>query len=135
LQIDAIAMPIRPENRDRYPADWKVVRSAILERAGNCCEGSPAFPSCRAENRKPHPVTGSVVILTIAHLDHEPENCDPENLKAWCQRCHLTFDAAHHRETRLARRRQHEADRAGRIAGIMKEEKNDAASHTSSNEL
>ena len=40
-----------------------------------------------------HPVTGSKVVLTIAHLDHTPENCDDENLRAWCQRCHLTYDA------------------------------------------
>jgi len=36
------------------------------------------------------------VILTIAHLDHTPENCDLDNLKALCQRCHLTYDAKHH---------------------------------------
>lgn len=36
------------------------------------------------------------VILTIAHLDHAPENCDPANLKAMCQRCHLRYDRHHH---------------------------------------
>lgn len=34
-----------------------------------------------------------VIVLTIAHLDHTPENCDPANLRAWCQRCHLRYDA------------------------------------------
>lgn len=33
------------------------------------------------------------VVLTVAHLDHQPENCDPENLRAWCQRCHNVYDA------------------------------------------
>ena len=33
------------------------------------------------------------VVLTVAHLDHQPENCDPENLRAWCQRCHNAYDA------------------------------------------
>lgn len=33
------------------------------------------------------------VILTVAHLDHTPENCDPANLRAWCQWCHNTYDA------------------------------------------
>jgi hypothetical protein len=42
----------------------------------------------------------SRVVLTIAHLDHQPENCDPENLRAWCQRCHLTYDIEHHRQSR-----------------------------------
>ncbi len=86
-------MPIRPENRARYPANWKEIRRAILERAGHCCEGSPQHPNCRARNHSTHPVTGSLVVLTIAHLDHQPENCEPENLRAWCQRCHNTYDA------------------------------------------
>lgn len=34
------------------------------------------------------------IVLTVAHLDHTPENCDPSNLKAWCQRCHNRYDAA-----------------------------------------
>lgn len=38
-----------------------------------------------------------VIVLTIAHLDHQPENCDPENLRAWCQRHHLAYDAEHHK--------------------------------------
>jgi hypothetical protein len=93
-------MPIRPENRGRYPTNWKDIRAAILERAANCCEGSPAYPDCRARNREPHPVTGSMVVLTVAHLDHEPERSDLEDLRAWCQRCHNTYDAAHRQETR-----------------------------------
>jgi hypothetical protein len=46
------------------------------------------------------------IVLTIAHLDHTPENCDPENLRAWCQRCHLRYDAAHHAETARETRRK-----------------------------
>ena len=94
-------MPIKPENRRRYPQNWKTeIRPAILERAGHRCEGSPAYPDCRVANYTSHPVTGSRVILTVAHLDHQPENCDPANLRAWCQRCHLTYDAEHHAKTR-----------------------------------
>ncbi|CAG4905688.1 hypothetical protein [Paraburkholderia saeva] len=90
-------MPIKRENRKLYPANWKSeVRPAILARAGNRCEGSPRWPDCRAENGRPHPVTGSPVVLTVAHLDHTLPNCEPSNLRAWCQRCHLAYDAAHH---------------------------------------
>ena len=86
-------MPIRPENRERYPKDWPEISRRVRDEAGNRCEGSPAFPDCRAENGKPHPETGSNVVLTVAHLDHQPENCKRENLRAWCQRCHNVYDA------------------------------------------
>ncbi len=100
-------MPIKPENRKLYPANWKTeIRPAILKRAGNRCEGSPRYPDCRAENGKPHPVTGSRVVLTIAHLDHWPPNCDPANLRAWCQRCHNTYDAHHHAKNASLSRQQ-----------------------------
>lgn len=80
-------MPIRKENKCRYPANWKAIREKILERAEHKCE------NCGAENYKPHPKTGSSVVLTIAHLDHTPENCSEENLRAWCQKCHNSYDA------------------------------------------
>lgn len=93
-------MPISPENAKRYPRDWKVISLEVRERAGWRCEGSPAFPTCAAINGEPHPVTASKVVLTTAHLDHVPENVgepgNRPNLRAWCQRCHLTYDAKHH---------------------------------------
>lgn len=91
-------MPIKPENKSRYPKDWKQIRNRILLRAGNRCE------FCGVENHsmRLNPKTGKVVkiILTIAHLDHIPEHCDPDNLRALCQKCHNTYDAQHRKETR-----------------------------------
>lgn len=98
-------MPIRTENKARYPKDWPDTSRAIRARAGQRCEGSPTYPTCRAEHGMPHPVTGSRVVLTVAHLDHTPENCAPDNLRAWCQRCHLAYDAAHHRRNAAMTRR------------------------------
>lgn len=128
-------MPIRPENKARYPKDWPQIRATILERAEHKCE------KCKAPNRtriargagddegtymldtadvycaetgehlgQTHMSNYEVlrmtdVVLTIAHLDHVPENCAPENLRAWCQRCHLRYDAAHHAATAHATRR------------------------------
>lgn len=98
-------MPILPENRARYPRNWKSeIRPAVIERAGNRCEGSPDYPDCRAENHQPHPDTGSHVVLTIGHLDHVPENCAMDNLRAWCQRCHMHYDRHHHANTRRSRK-------------------------------
>ena len=97
-------MSIRPENLSLYPPEWPKIREEILARANRCCEGSPAYPDCRAADREAHPVTGSKVVLTIAHLDHNPTNNDPSNLRAWCQKCHNTYDsrqrAANHKASK-----------------------------------
>lgn len=42
------------------------------------------------------PIRWFVIVLTVAHLNHVPEDCRPENLQALCQACHLRHDAAHH---------------------------------------
>lgn len=81
-----------PIDYRRYPLDWPQLRNLVLARAGHCCEGSPAYPDCRAANLQPHPVTDSRVVLTIAHLDHALTNHDLTNLRAMCQRCHLRYD-------------------------------------------
>ena len=36
------------------------------------------------------------MVLTVAHLDHTPENNALTNLKAMCQRCHLRLDSFQH---------------------------------------
>ena len=89
----------------KKPKRRRLIRAEILERANHCCEGSPDYPECRVPNYSEHPDTGSKVVLTIAHLDHTPENCDRENLRAWCQRCHLNYDAEHHRQNSARTRR------------------------------
>lgn len=106
--------PIRPENRDRYPADWPDISRRIRnERAGGRCE---CLGECgrgthdgRCPNRNGGTAygTGSRVVLTVAHLNHTPEDCRDENLRAMCQGCHLHYDKGHHAETRS--RVQHEA--------------------------
>lgn len=103
-------MPIRPENRGRYPADWPEISDRIrFGRADGRCEctgqcGHDHYGRCQARHDTAHPITGSRVILTTAHLDHQPENNDPSNLAAMCQRCHLAYDRAHHAETRRRNR-------------------------------
>lgn len=133
-------MPIKPENKVRYPADWKAIRAEVLERAGHCCErckvpnririvrgtGGDAdtfmvedgevycastgesLGRCRMSDYETDG-KGIDIVLTIAHLDHVPENCgepgNRPNLQALCQRCHLTYDAAHHAETARQTRR------------------------------
>lgn len=93
-------MPISPENKARYPSDWKL-RSRFVRfyRARNRCEW------CGAENGVAHPVTGSRVVLTVAHVyDHRPERASLLNLAALCQRCHLRHDAKRRSRDRRAER-------------------------------
>lgn len=87
-------MPIKPENKHRYPPNWRAIVRHILARAHNRCE------FCGAHNHQPHPVTGSIVVLTTAHLDHIPEHCEDSNLRALCQQCHNSYDRDHRNQTR-----------------------------------
>lgn len=98
-----------PMDRSKYPPDWEEISLAIRERAGWRCE------MCGAVQGESHPITGSKVILTVAHLDHDTTHNDAANLRALCQRCHLRYDAAEHarhaRETRA--RKQRDAGQIG----------------------
>jgi len=99
-------VPIRPENVARYPKDWKL-RSRFVRfyRARGRCEW------CGALHGKPHPITGSVVVLTTAHIhDDRPEAASLLNLAALCQLCHNRHDAAARRQGTRERRRAHTAD-------------------------
>ena len=133
-------MPIKPENKARYPKDWKAIRTRIVERAGNKCEQCAAPNGvmiargvgrdaglyhnaevggvyCAETGRFVDDRPASefeatrciVVVLTVAHLDHTPENCEPSNLRALCQRCHLRYDHEHHMENARATRRSRNA--------------------------
>ena len=109
-------MPIRPENRSRYPKNWKSeIRPRILKRAENshgwpCCEecGVPNHSwglreddgtfhdggtEAMARDLAPDGKNVVQIVLTIANLSEEVEDCSDENLRAWCQRCHNRYDA------------------------------------------
>lgn len=109
-------MPIRPENRNRYPADWKEISRRIrFDRAGGRCEclGECGRGTHTGRCQNLHGIraygSASIVVLTTAHLDHTPENCDEANLRAMCQGCHLHYDRTHHAETAYATRREGKA--------------------------
>lgn len=104
-------MPIRPENRGRYPADWPEIshRIRFTRAEGRCeCEGECGRGTHTGRCPNVHGGqaygTGSTVCLTTAHLDHVPENCDDDNLRAMCNGCHLHYDKDHHAATARATR-------------------------------
>ena len=115
-------MPIRPENKVLYPANWKQIRADILAECESKCEfcgvrngvyvvrdkyqghyyefdSIPAAESWigdwESEYFKP-----AKVVLTIAHLDQDPTNNARENLRALCQKCHNQLDAPYRAKNR-----------------------------------
>jgi hypothetical protein len=136
-------MPIKPENKNRYPRNWKEISERIIQRANNRCEICGVRNHAvgfRDEEGAFIPLSGNllledygngldpnrgemvsyklakevadfntmncekgnkyiVIVLTVSHLDHQPENCDLSNLKAMCQRCHNRYDQKHRKET------------------------------------
>lgn len=79
-----------------YHPKWTLIVRLIRRRSGDCCEGSPKFPACRAKNHEPHPETGGMVTLTTAHMDGDKDNNRFPNLRHLCNRCHLHHDLGHH---------------------------------------
>ena len=157
-------MPIKPENRARYPKEWPALSLAARERARWRCQHAYCTATQYSVGRwvcwagGPHewrPIEGNtpattkqdreffmagegrdvagdrwtygrarafidrfsweedskplVIVMTTAHLNHEPEDCRPENLAAMCQRHHLAYDAQHHKETAYATRKRAKA--------------------------
>lgn len=99
-------MPIRAERRALYPPGWRLISEAVrFGRARGRCE----WLGCAAVHGQPHPLTGSPVVLTTAHVwSADPRDVRPGNLMALCQLHHLALDRASHvangRRRRLARR-------------------------------
>lgn len=114
-------MPIKPENLARYPKDWKQIRARILDRAWNRCEQCGVANYATGFRNDDGEFVAAVsaghctgfrwfkIVLTIAHLNHTPENCADENLKALCQRCHLAYDHEHHQRNARNTRKDRKA--------------------------
>jgi ribosomal protein S14 len=119
-------VPISIQYKSLYHADWPEISAAIrFDRANGRCEhcarphgkmiahlgdgrwldtntgtwrdgqGRPLRRLVRAEGTLLL-VKLTKVVLATAHLDHDPRNSDPENLKSLCQRCHMIHDHPEH---------------------------------------
>src|SRR5579885_1564289 len=116
-----------PMDRSRYPANWNDIALSVKQAANWTCQG------CGRPCRKPdenlfdfvkriqgcnyaeldwvnqtaiatigaHPQRYT---LTTAHLDQDPGNNAPDNLKALCSVCHLRHDRPFQEANRLAKR-------------------------------
>lgn len=116
-------MPISPENKKLYPKNWPIIRQRILYASDHKCEfcglrnhiigyrdDNRNFVEC---NGNPGEIINTSegdkkimkVVLTIAHLDHDPTNNHRSNLKALCQQCHNRHDAKHRAISRQQRKK------------------------------
>ncbi len=117
-------MPIRREHRFFYPIDWPQLSAVVrfgrakgrCERCGRPhghavhhlgdgrwwdeaagtwrdCRGRKMAPPAFAEYKR---LRRTRVVLAAAHLDHDPGNNRPRNVRALCQRCQLDHDRPHH---------------------------------------
>ena len=107
-------------DRKLYPDNWEEIALKVKTEAKWICEecGRPCrkpgekiqdhYERIKAENKldwirdywsqwveqgsekKPNKPTRFV--LTVAHMDHRPENCDRTNLKTLCAPCHCRYD-------------------------------------------
>lgn len=139
-------MPVRPAMRDRYPANWRELSRSVREEAGQKCERCKApngAKIARGEGRDEGTYmveNGDVfdaetgehrgvargseyevgrftrVVLTVAHLDHDPSNAARSNLACLCQLHHLRHDQAEHVANARHTRRSRKA--AGNLPGI-----------------
>jgi len=85
---------------------WRDVNASVYENSRDAITGEEIPDGVWDTFEKDRLVR---VILTVAHLDHVPENVERSNLKALCQRCHLSYDAAHHAANAAATRRARRA--------------------------
>ena len=129
-------MPIKPENKHRYPVDWPRISHQQKVAAGWRCQdcnvrhmawgwraadgrfqdlpGGMKESLLRRGARAPLDAelpSGEVVgvieiVLSVGHIDQAPENCAPENLRCWCQACHNRHDQPYRLEHRRERERE-----------------------------
>ncbi|NEZ66255.1 HNH endonuclease [Leptolyngbyaceae cyanobacterium CCMR0082] len=106
-----------PMDRSLYPDDWDEIALNIKNEAKWVCDdcgkicrksgesvdefvvrinainqlfsGWPEDISVSESEVRAHPQRWT---LTVAHLDHQPQNCDRTNLKALCAPCHCRYD-------------------------------------------
>lgn len=110
------------KNKGQYPKNWKSIVAEIRERSGNRCECSG---ECGLHRTNPGPrrcterhgkyarwmKKGTKVMLTTAHLCHNPKCARRLHLKHMCQRCHLRYDGELHQRNAARTRRLKKGER------------------------
>ncbi len=95
--------------RHLYPDNWEEISLKIRKRAkGQCeCEGFCGLhcgDRCKEKQGEAAKWARGKIMLTVAHLTHNPQDSRPKYLKAMCQRCHLRYDRLYKSARRLEKK-------------------------------
>lgn len=109
-----------PIDSNLYPSGWRQLSDWIrLHRAARRCEcmgecglhrTHPGPRRCVERHLEPAVWARGRVVLTVAHLCHDPGCLDPTHLRAMCQRCHNRYDVPFRRRNRSRTRARQLAD-------------------------
>jgi hypothetical protein len=116
-----------PMDRSLYPPDWDDIALQVKEAADWHCEECGQM--CRRPKQRFLDFANELInlgyrpdfdhpqkyTLTVAHLNHIPSDCRPENLRAMCSGCHLRYDG---KDMALKKRLKRERQGQLRIAGV-----------------
>ena len=88
---------VRPPSRS---ATWAMDAGGIATRSSGATE--------KADHSRGYPrpwlwkgtIRTTRLVLACSHLDHDPADNRPSNLKAFCQRCHMLHDRPEHQRRR-----------------------------------
>lgn len=111
-----------PMDRSRYAPNWDEIALKVKSDAGWECQECGRF--CRMPTESWADFKRSMLghmtpddlkhptrfVLTVAHLNQDPSDNDPSNLRALCAPCHLRHDAPYRAANSQAKR-----ERAGQL--------------------
>lgn len=109
--------------RDRYPVDWDAIAHMVKFEAGWTCEECGRL--CREPDESNEQLMRRLpleqvreyldapgrFVLTVAHLNHVPEDCSRDNLRALCAPCHGRYDLG-----QMGRKRMLKREAAGQLS-------------------
>ena len=125
-----------PMNRKLYPKNWDEIATARKQAANWTCEWCDrpcrrpgeddlslmdriALSDWAGDLWDGDPIAGAIgsavlklgrFTLTVAHINHQPEDCRPKNLAALCSVCHCRYDLK-----ALPLKRRLKAERLGQL--------------------
>lgn len=123
-------------NYKEYSPDWKdIIRPAILKRDNYICQvcGVRHKSKVYKDSRQNYVVCDEfieqwakangrkvfILYLQVAHLDHNKDNNDPQNLRTLCPRHHALYDKEHKKFQRILYREKTTVNQANKLENSL----------------